>query len=993
MNPDTRTLMTNGSDWQRWDPHVHLPGTLLNDQFKNIRIDEALQALANCTPKIEAIGVTDYFTTRTFRAARQAWQDGAGSGIKYLFPNVELRLNDATAFGNGVNLHVLAAPEDVDVLDELLSKLRFNYQDIDYMADDAGLVKLGRKFKQNQSLEEAAARSAGANQFKVTFDDLKTLFQRDAELRAKCLVAVSAGKDGSSGMQSPDGGFIAYRQSLERFAHIMFTGRDQDRQFWLGQGKDDENAITRKYGGLKLCLHGSDAHQVAKLGKPDLYRFCWLKGALTFETIRLACLSPERRSSIGETSPGGGQQGRIDGVTVSDKTWFTAGTVPINTGLVAIIGERGSGKTALADLIAIGAGSSLPFENSASFVSRAGKLLTNQSAETSWHGDAPTTHDLSSRPNESSTSRRIRYLSQQFVERLCASDGVTSELLLEIERVIFEAWPVEQRQGATSFQDLLEIRLGTARASQRDELEAVTSLSEEIINQRIFQRGLKGNQDRLRTTQSQITGLEAQIKELTGKADSTSGERYGEVSLALAGRQDQLQALDRRMTDLRKLQSAVQRAKSTQFPGFQLRIRQDHPYSDLKEEDWTAFLPKFSGSTEKIIADALADADAEHKLIVGTPVKEDSSLTLDGLSKENLALKTMSELSFEQRRLQKLVGFDKRRSSSLIQLQTNLSTAQSAKKKLGDAIVAAQGAENKLNQLVSDRTERYEAYFNALLDEEAELRTLYKPLEKVLHEFGPSVAKLKLSVRRRVDLGSWVDYAEKRLIDLRIAGLFHGTGALRKVAEASLLEAWESGDGKMASSAIQEFSSTHSKSLRNQARVDTKNDDEYREWERDVAKWIYGVGHINVAYDLEYDGLGVERLSPGSRGIVLLLLYLAIDVSETDPLIIDQPEENLDPKSIYSELVKLFQVASDRRQIIMVTHNANLVVNTDVDQVIVASCDHLEEGKLPMLSYQAGGLEDPNIRSAVCEVLEGGAEAFKQRARRLQIDAPATLPV
>ena len=138
--------MTKGSDWQRWDPHVHLPGTLLSNQFKNIRIDEALQALANCTPKIEAIGVTDYFTTRTFRAARQAWQDGAGSGIKYLFPNVELRLNDATAFGNGVNLHVLAAPEDVDVLDELLNKLRFNYQEIDYVADDAGLVKLGRKF-------------------------------------------------------------------------------------------------------------------------------------------------------------------------------------------------------------------------------------------------------------------------------------------------------------------------------------------------------------------------------------------------------------------------------------------------------------------------------------------------------------------------------------------------------------------------------------------------------------------------------------------------------------------------------------------------------------------------------------------------------------------------------------------------------------------------------------------------------------------------------
>lgn len=119
---------------------------------------------------------------------------------------------------------------------------------------------------------------------------------------------------------------------------------------------------------------------------------------------------------------------------------------------------------------------------------------------------------------------------------------------------------------------------------------------------------------------------------------------------------------------------------------------------------------------------------------------------------------------------------------------------------------------------------------------------------------------------------------------------------------------------------------------------------------------------------------------------MLLLLYLAVDQEETDPLIIDQPEENLDPESVYSELVRLFRSASDRRQIIMVTHNANLVVNTDVDQVIVARCGSLEEGRLPELQYVCGGLEAPEIRLAVCEVLEGGAEAFRQRARRLGVD-------
>lgn len=70
---------------------------------------------------------------------------------------------------------------------------------------------------------------------------------------------------------------------------------------------------------------------------------------------------------------------------------------------------------------------------------------------------------------------------------------------------------------------------------------------------------------------------------------------------------------------------------------------------------------------------------------------------------------------------------------------------------------------------------------------------------------------------------------------------------------------------------------------------------------------------------------------------------------------------------------------------IIVTHNANLVVNTDVDQVIIASCVKTGGGAPPEFHYQSGGLEDPDIRSQVCDILEGGEAAFKQRARRLRV--------
>jgi predicted ATPase len=111
---------------------------------------------------------------------------------------------------------------------------------------------------------------------------------------------------------------------------------------------------------------------------------------------------------------------------------------------------------------------------------------------------------------------------------------------------------------------------------------------------------------------------------------------------------------------------------------------------------------------------------------------------------------------------------------------------------------------------------------------------------------------------------------------------------------------------------------------------------EFRAWSKQFAHWLFGTDHISVRYEISYDGVDIRKLSPGARGIVLLLLYLALDDSDDRPLIINQPEENLDPKSVFDELVALFIAAKAKRQVIIVTHNANLVINTDADQIIVA---------------------------------------------------------
>jgi ABC-type cobalamin/Fe3+-siderophores transport system ATPase subunit len=143
--------------------------------------------------------------------------------------------------------------------------------------------------------------------------------------------------------------------------------------------------------------------------------------------------------------------------------------------------------------------------------------------------------------------------------------------------------------------------------------------------------------------------------------------------------------------------------------------------------------------------------------------------------------------------------------------------------------------------------------------------------------------------------------------------------------------------------------------------------------------------HIRVQYGITYEGTPIERLSPGTRGIVLLLLYLAVGIHDRRPLFVDQPEENLDPYSVFTELVPHFRSAKKRRQIIMVTHNANLVVNTDADQIVVATSSRTDGGGLPQISYKSGSIENPTITKSICRLLEGGRRAFLEREGRYRI--------
>ena len=162
--------------------------------------------------------------------------------------------------------------------------------------------------------------------------------------------------------------------------------------------------------------------------------------------------------------------------------------------------------------------------------------------------------------------------------------------------------------------------------------------------------------------------------------------------------------------------------------------------------------------------------------------------------------------------------------------------------------------------------------------------------------------------------------------------------------------------------------------------------------------------YFDLDFKISYKNDPLDKMSPGKKGLVLLRLL--IDLSNEEwPILLDQPEDDLDNRSVYEDLVSFVKKKKKHRQIIIVTHNPNLAVGADAEEVIVANQDGQERGrenKKYKFEYVSGALENTfelqeaqekailfrkGIRQHVCEVLEGGKEAFQKREQKYSFDS------
>ena len=376
-NTQEYKIYPRGSEWRKWDLHIHTKGTQKNDQFTSSTFNDFCVVMFKKALKnnIAAIGITDYFNIDNYKKVKsfvdtidcnKSFSDQDKNRIKNIFilPNVELRILPVTDSGRLINIHCLFNP-DVDFLNQLENDFFNSLEDSgSNKMNKNGFINLGKN--SNNRLNDDEAYKEGIKEFVLSSsDNLRKLFESKMNLKENTLIVVSnSSNDGPSGLQghykffeNETGDLKAVRGNIYKLSNAIFSGNPNDRKFFLGQKeKHSEETILDKCGSLKPCVHGSDAHCEKKLFNPDENRYCWIKADLTFEGLKQIIYEPEHRVYIGEEPPilnkvGNNKTKYIDSLKINQvdenhtaDTWFKDVTIPFNKELAAIIGNKGSGK-------------------------------------------------------------------------------------------------------------------------------------------------------------------------------------------------------------------------------------------------------------------------------------------------------------------------------------------------------------------------------------------------------------------------------------------------------------------------------------------------------------------------------------------------------------------------------------------------------------------------------------------------------------------------
>lgn len=770
---------------------------------------------------------------------------------------------------------------------------------------------------------------------------------------------------------------------------------------------------------------GSDSRCLKDVFAPDdAGNFCWIKADPTFEGLKQISFEPDRIYIGAEPTIFSAVQARptkfIHSLSIkkvvtydgSQGIWFDDAIFPINPELITIIGNKGSGKSAVADVL--GLIGNTPNHEDFSFLApkkfKKGNLATKFEAELTWASGQKETKNLGDEV-DANQPETIKYLPQNYFEKLC-NDLNDKTFSAELEQVVFSHLSEEKKFGQKTFSDLI----GYKSQNITNELEALKGEITEI-NQKLIKLEEKSHPNHKEKAENLKKQKELEIKaheETLPKEVKDPSKESG----AVEQQKKDIEAITKLNDDI-ELLAAEKQTREDERSGIVKELEDLKNFKQalqLKEKDIAAFkqvnqtiAEKYFGSWDKLIT-----LKVEYK-----PIDTEITEKTKKLNEYNNLLISSDALELIQDTKQRAALAKK---SIQVRIETKATARDELKKKLDEptrkyqAYLEAKAKwDAKKKELVGDeRTSGslkfYEAYLQYLEKsltaaiEQARQDRLEKTIEILKKK--KEVVEIYQTVKDSIDaiiqsnqhllqeykiiLNAGFVFSESfekqffSFVNQQVKGSFRGRDEGEKLLRATLAEINPNDE-----QSIRSFLSRLIELLEKDQRSEVK-EDEQRKYisdqisgdQQNFFNYLFSLDYLDANYQLQLDAKNIDTLSPGEKGALLLVFYLMLDKNDI-PLVIDQPEDNLDNKSVSRILVPFIKQAKKRRQIIMVTHNPNLAVVADAEQVICVNIDKTDNNRF---SSSSGGIENPEINKAIVDILEGTRPAFDKRRLKYKQD-------
>ncbi|AXX41881.1 TrlF family AAA-like ATPase [Acinetobacter baumannii] len=952
------TVISKGSEWHIWDLHFHTPSSY-DYKHKDVTNQEIIQKLKENNVKVVAI--TDHHVIDVERIT-ELQRLGVSEGITVL-PGIEF-LADARG--------------------------REPVHFIGIFSENSNMEHIWGQIKHRTDINKIELNGIRENQ---VYCDLLETINLVKELGG--LVTIHAGdKHGSvENITHSLPHTMAQKTEVAHAVDIYELGKEEDQQGYIQY----VFPTIKKIIPMIIC---SDNHNIRNY---EIKQKLWIKGEPSFNGLKYALNEPQERFYIGEepeilkrtrenkTKYISSLKISLDGIHDKNNIWFDNVEIPLNSELVTIIGHKGNGKSAISDILALCAdgehSGEYLFLHKDKFKKRG--LAERFKASIEFLSNFKTSERKLNHTIDPTQQSLVRYLPQSYFEKVCNEIGKVEAFREEIEKVVYQYVPKEKKMGAESFRDLLDLKKKAIEAEIASILERLRACNKQIIsledqNDPAFKESLKSKikvkKEELEThrlnkpTEILDPSLVSQSPENERKkAELLQHEKNRDDQITLKNHYEQnLKNCNRTKLEIenliREINNKVGELKSCLENGLKL-------FEELEINKIDILNINFS---ENILRTKIAELDIKINEYIALLDEANHESPIFKINEyQSLIESITSAFTGEQKAYQAYTDAIKEWHFK----ETEIIGAI-------EEVDSLTFLENKLNyiehQLLIDLSLQRNARLEIVKEiykKKAEIKNIYDEVKNGIDKQLAESAVSELNIASKLDCDQY--FKKKLLSNIRQnkVGSFYGGEDGGRILQDDLISQTDWNDEESVISFLENFIYYLEHDMRNNERkkiyIGGITQDRF-----ELYDYIFGLHFLNEHYDLQNNGKSLDQLSPGEKGALLLVFYLVLD-KEDIPLIIDQPEDNLDNNSVAKVLVPFIKLAKKKRQIILVTHNPNLAVVADSEQVINVSLDKQNGYKFNFIS---GGIENQTINKQLLEVLEGTIPAFCLRKDKYSIN-------